>query len=203
MTYQDTITIRSAVAEDAAALAQLIDTAGEGIPVWLWSVSARPDEPALAVGEARARRETGAFTYRHALVAGPEGRAVAMLLGYIVPMPSEAERATLPDLPPEIRPMVELEQEPASVGTYYVNALAVRPGRRGRGLGSRLLVAAEHRAQELGASAMSIQVFSQNQGAARLYARHGYRTAARRPVLSHPCQPYYDEDILLLRKELV
>jgi ribosomal protein S18 acetylase RimI-like enzyme len=203
MTDQDTIPIRSAVPEDAAALARLIDIAGEGIPAWLWSSGARPGEPALAVGEARARRETGAFSYRHALVAGPDGGVVAMLLGYVVPAPSEAERATLPDLPPEIRPMVELEQAPASIGTFYVNALAVLPGRRGRGLGRRLLVEAEHRAQELGASAMTIQVFSQNQDAARLYARHGYQSVARRPVLSHPCQPYYDEDILLLRKDLV
>lgn len=202
-TMEDTrITVRGARAEDAHDLAKLIDIAGEGIPSCLWARTARSGETPLDVGVARARRDSGGFSYRNALVAVLNGRVAGMVLGYMVTAPTEEDRAALPELPEPIRPMVELEQLPESVGSFYVNALAVRPGLRGYGIGSRLLAAAEQRAATLGCDRMTIQVFSQNQGALALYRRSGYATAASRPVLLHPCQPYYDEDILLLGKEL-
>ena len=62
--------------------------------------------------------------------------------------------------------------------------------------------AAENRAKAQGISRMSIQAYEQNTGAVRLYERLGYRRAETRPVLSHPCQPYYDGRVLLLLKDI-
>lgn len=200
MTFHDRNAIRPAAPADAPVLARLIDIAGEGIPNWLWSQSAAPGETALQVGEARARRETGGFSYRNAVVAEFKGEPVGMMLGYMIEPPTEDDLAAVAGLPEPIRPFVELEHE--SVGTFYVNALAVLPGRRGLGIGSRLMHAAEEAAAERGAEGLSIQVYSQNAGAVGLYERLGYRTVARRPVLLHPCQPYYDEDVLLMMKDV-
>lgn len=200
MTFHSAITIRPAEPSDARLLAKLIDIAGEGIPTWLWSITAEAGQTALDVGERRARRETGGFSYRNALVAARGKDAVGMVLGYRIEAPDDADRAAIVNLPLPIRPFVELEH--ASVGTFYVNALAVRPGLRGQGIGSRMLRAAEDRAGELGLAAMSVQVFSQNANAVRLYERTGYRIVTRRPVLLHPCQPYYDEDVVLMLKDI-
>jgi ribosomal protein S18 acetylase RimI-like enzyme len=192
--------VRPATVDDAPILAKLIDIAGEGIPHWLWSGMAAADQSALAVGEERARRETGGFSYRNALVAEARNEVAGMMLGYRVAEPTAEDRADVASLPEPIRPFVELEHEAA--GTFYVNALAVLPGRRGAGIGGALLRAAEARARELAATRMSIQVFGQNTGAVRLYRRFGYRQTDSRHVLLHPCQPYYDGDVLLLEKDL-
>lgn len=200
MSPTETPTLRPATPDDAPLLAKLIDIAGEGIPNWLWSGMAKAGESALEVGAQRARRESGGFSYRHALVGERGGEAAGMVLGYRIAEPTAAERAAVPGLPAPIRPFVELEQE--AVGSYYVNALAVLPGRRGGGLGTRLLRAAEAEGRRLGAARASIQVFEQNEGAVRLYRRCGYREAAARPVLLHPCQPYYDGRVLLLLADL-
>lgn len=192
--------VRAASSRDARIMAKLIDIAGEGIPRWLWAGMAEPGQSPLDVGEARARRDSGGFSYRHALVAEQHGEVAGMMLGYRIEAPSAEERAALAGLPEPIQPFVALEHE--SVGSFYVNALAVLPGRRGTGIGSLLLAAAEARARTLGIARMSIQVYEQNSGALRLYQRCGYQHTASRPVLMHPCQPYYDGRVLLLLKDL-
>lgn len=192
--------IRPASAADAPVLAKLIDIAGEGIPNWLWAGMASPGQSALEVGAERARRDSGGFSYRNALVAERDDGVVGMMLGYVIAAPSAAERAEVPSLPEPIRPFIELEHE--AVGSFYVNALAVLPGRRGGGIGTKLLQAAEERARELNVGRMSVQVFEQNVEALQLYLRTGYEQSASRPVLLHPCQPYYDGEVLLLTKTI-
>jgi len=200
MTMHAKTNIRAATPQDARTLARLIDIAGEGIPNWLWTQMAENGQSALDVGEERARRETGGFSYRNALVSERDGEIAAMMLGYPISEPSAEDRAAVPGLPEPIRPFVDLEHQ--SVGTFYVNALAALPGRRGFGLGSALLRAAEERAAAQGVRRMSIQAFEQNSGAVKLYERLGYGATDSRPVLSHPCQPYYDGRVLLMLKDI-
>ncbi len=52
---------RRATPDDAAALAELINFAGEGLPLYLWERMAEPGETPWQVGRRRARREAGAF----------------------------------------------------------------------------------------------------------------------------------------------
>ena len=60
---------RPATKADAAALAVLVDIAGEGIPAYMWSTLASPGQSLLELGRERARRDTGGFSYRRAIVA--------------------------------------------------------------------------------------------------------------------------------------
>lgn len=200
MTYHATSTVRAATRDDAPFLARMIDIAGDGIPTWLWAQSAEPGEEPLDVGTARACREAGGFSYRNALVAERGGVPTGMMLGYRIEAPTDADRAEVATLPAPVRPFVELEHE--APGTFYINALAVCAAARGEGIGTRLLQAAEGQARSAGIGTMSIQVFSQNLDAVRLYTRLGYRTVTSRPVLDHPCPPFYDEDVLLMTKPL-
>lgn len=200
MTLHSPIALREATPADAPALARLIDIAGEGVPSWLWAQMATGGQSPIEVGEERARRDTGGFSWRNALVSERDGQVAAMMLGYAIGEPSEEDRAGIADLPDTLQPFVELEH--VAAGSFYVNALATLPGRRGFGLGSVLMRAAEAKAKAQGISRMSIQAYEQNTGAVRLYERLGYIRAETRPVLSHPCQPYYDGRVLLLLKDI-
>ncbi|MEM0949901.1 MAG: GNAT family N-acetyltransferase [Pseudomonadota bacterium] len=197
MNVQATPRVRQAAPKDARTLAKLIDIAGEGIPNWLWSRHYIDGKSPLDVGEKRAKRASGGFSYTNALIAEDEGVPVGMVLSYAI---HEAPDDNPRDLPLPIAPFVALEK--LSVGTWYVNALAVFANKRGSGTGSRLLQAAEDLGVANGSKAMSIQVYEQNVGAVRLYTNFGYEIAAREPVRLHPCQPYYTGDVLLLTKPL-
>jgi ribosomal protein S18 acetylase RimI-like enzyme len=190
-------TIRSACSYDAEPLAKLIDIAGEGIPSWFWGQQCAEDQQPLEFGAERAKRPTGGFSFTNALLAERNDQPLGMVLSYAV---DDAPEDDPEDLPAPFAPFVVLEK--LSVGTWYVNALAVFPGCRNQGLGTQLLTAVENLARENGADAISIQVFGQNTDAVRLYRRRGYEFAASAPVRLHPCQPYYSGDVLLLIKQL-
>jgi ribosomal protein S18 acetylase RimI-like enzyme len=190
--------LRRATREDCRRVAELMELAGEGIPTYLWSLSAKDEQRPIDVGAERAAREDGNFSYRNAAVAEENGEVAALLLAYRLP---EAEEIVdLDGLPELLRPLVEMEL--LVPGTFYVNALATLPEHRGRGLGSRLLDAANALAAEAGCDELSLEVFEQNEGAVRLYERHGYRIVARRPVVPHPCYPY-DGDAVLMTRSVV
>ncbi|MEM8686441.1 MAG: GNAT family N-acetyltransferase [Pseudomonadota bacterium] len=198
MNLQTVSSIRQAEANDASDLAKLIDIAGEGIPAWLWAQKCQPGQSPLDVGVDRARREDGGFSYKNAIVAERNGAVMGMVLSYPI---TEAPAGDPSELPAPIIPFVELEAH--SVGTWYINALAIFAGHREAGIGTKLLNAAETQAAAAGYPVMSIQVYAQNTAAFRLYERLGYTIAARAKVHLHPCQPYYTGDVLLLLKRLV
>jgi ribosomal protein S18 acetylase RimI-like enzyme len=187
--------LRPARKEDARALAQLIDIAGEGFGTYLWSQAAGPDESALDVGMRRAQRDAGGFSYRNAIVALSGGEIAGLLLGYRLADPYDTgDLDRLPDL---IRPLVELESiAPAS---WYVNALAAFPEFRGKGLGTRLLGEAEQIARKVKAPALSIIVAEANEGAKRLYLRCGYVETARRRLVPFPGLPHGGDWLLLTK----
>jgi ribosomal protein S18 acetylase RimI-like enzyme len=182
---------------DAKDLASLINLAGEGIPHWLWTRACIEGQTPLEVGIERAKRKTGGFSYKHALIAERNGQPKGMVLSYAI---TEAPTENPDELPAPIAPFVALEK--LSVGTWYINALAVFAKAQRQGLGSQLLTAAEHLARANDFDRMSIQVYAQNTGAVRLYERLGYTRVASAPVRLHPCPPYYTGDVLLLMKSL-
>lgn len=177
---EGTVEIRRATREDAAALARLIDLAGEGLPSWLWARSA--DDPARAweVGERRAAREEGGFSYRNAHILEAGGRTAGMILAYQLPDPYDVEDAS--KLPDVVRPLVELEAQ--APGSWYLNGVAVFDEFRGQGFGTKLLKLSEDLARESEAGEMSLIVAEENEGARRLYERLGFTIRARRPVVS-------------------
>jgi len=186
--------LRWAVRDDARSLARLINIAGEGIPAYLWSLSAKAGQDPLEVGAQRAAHGRTGYSYSNALVAEVSGEVVALLLGYRLPEAGEPE--ALPEME-MVRPFAELEG--LVPGSFYINALATLAEHRRCGLGSRLLEAADAVAAALGSRLITVEAFEQNTGALRLYERHGYRFLDRRPCVPHPCHPY-DGDVLLLAR---
>lgn len=166
---------RPATVEDANVLAELINYAGEGMPLYLWGQMAELGESAWDVGRRRAAREEGSFSYRNATIIEHDGQCAGCLIGYEIP---DNPEAISDDMPAMFVPLQELENLAPS--TWYTNVLAVRPQFRGQRLGTKLLALAEQTAQGLGKRGMSVIVSDANVGAHRLYHRVGYDETARR-----------------------
>jgi len=170
--------VRAATLSDAPILAELVNYAGDGLPLYLWEKMAAPGESAWEVGRKRAAREEGSFSYRNATVIESDGACAGALVGYSIPDAPEPIGA---DMPAMFVPLQELENLAPS--TWYVNILAVLPRHRGQGLGARLLAVADATGRRLGKHGMSVIVADGNPGARRLYERCGYRLVAARPMV--------------------
>jgi ribosomal protein S18 acetylase RimI-like enzyme len=188
---------RPARRDDALAIVELFAIAGRGIPEYVWSLHAVNGRSATQIAIERVSREDANFSYRNVLLAEREGEVVGMLLGYTLREPTPAEIIALDTLPPVLRPMVALEQR--APGTFYINALAVREEHRGNGIGSKLLYKSRQKALEAHTARITVEVFEQNEGALRLYERHGFRILDRCAVVRHPCHPYSGELLLMVQ----
>lgn len=169
---------RPATPDDAELLAELVNYAGEGMPLYLWQKMARDGQTAWQVGHLRAAREEGSFSYRNATMITCDARPVGCLIGYDVP---DAPEPVPADIPAMFRPLQELEN--LAPGTWYINVLAVLPGDRNRGLGERLIALAEDTARKHARQGVSLIVSDANTGARRLYERCAYRETATRPMV--------------------
>lgn len=170
--------IRPARRDDANVLAELVNHAGEGLPLHLWGRMALGGETAWEVGRARAARDEGSFSWRNATMIERDGRAAGCLIGYGI----DEDPAPVPaDMPEMFVPLQELEN--LAPATWYVNVLAVLPEFRRLGLGSALLRMAETVGRSEAKSGTSLIVSDANSGARRLYARHGYRETAHRTMV--------------------
>ncbi|MGD9509697.1 MAG: GNAT family N-acetyltransferase [Geminicoccaceae bacterium] len=187
--------LRPAVPDDAPALAELIDLAGEGLPLHLWAGMAEPGETAWEVGRRRARREVGGFSWRNATMAEAAGSVVACLIGY--PLPEASEPIDLMRTPPMFVPMEQLER--LAPGSWYINVLATYPDFRGQGLGTRLIGHAGGLAAAAGCRGTSIIVADTNDGARRLYERTGHVERARRAAVKADWDGPVREWVLLVR----
>ncbi|WP_378945169.1 GNAT family N-acetyltransferase [Mesorhizobium sp. ANAO-SY3R2] len=165
---------RPATKSDAAILAKLVNMAGDGLPLHLWTKMAEGGDP-WEVGRQRARREEGSFSYRNAVVL-ERGRVLACLIGYPI-VPATPDPAT----PAMFVPMNELEA--MAVGSWYVNVIATLPEARGQGFGTRLLGMAEEIAETTACQGTSLIVSDANVTARRLYDETGYREIASRPMV--------------------
>jgi ribosomal protein S18 acetylase RimI-like enzyme len=175
----ETIGVRAARPDDAAALADLINFAGEGLPLYLWERLAQPGETAWEVGRRRACREEGSFSYRNAVIAQYGDDVAGSLITYrIADQPTAIDPAEVPAM---FVPLLELEN--LALGTWYVNVLAVYPRFRNLGIGTRLLEVAGQQAKDAGCRGESIIVSDANPGASRLYERCGFRHRAVRPMV--------------------
>ncbi|MBB4121734.1 GNAT family N-acetyltransferase [Martelella radicis] len=168
------ITLRAATPDDAPAMAALINIAGEGLPEWFWSTLAENNEDPFTIGEARARRETGGFSWKNGHVIEADGAARALLITY--PIGDEPDPIDPAEMPAVFIPLQELENE--ALGTLYVNVLATEEAYRKRGYGSELLEKAKELAK---GRRMSLIVSDANENAMRLYEAHGFTPKTARP----------------------
>ena len=187
--------LRRARKSDAREMAELINYAGEGLPLYLWSSLTDESKSAWDVGRERAQREKGSFSYRNTVVVEEGGKAIAALIGYA--LPDKANPEVYRDMPEMFVPLQRLED--MALSTWYVNVLAAYPEHRGQGYGSRLLKVAEDLALQAGSKGLSIIVSDANARARRLYERFGFTKAASRKMVKDDWVNDGDNWILLTR----
>ncbi len=182
---------RPAMRADVPLMAQLVDMAGEGLPMTLWAAMVQGDETPMDVGMARAGRDEGAFSWRNAVVGTVDRAPKGMIITYdVYPEPEEIT----PDTPDMFVPLIELEN--MAPGTLYVNVLAVLPVARGQGLGRFLLEEAlAARPEGQGAS---IILAAGNAPAEALYHSLGFREVARRALVKGDWDTDRTEWVLLV-----
>lgn len=190
--------IRNARKNDARDLAGLINLAGHGLPEYMWQNMADEGESAQDVGVARAAREDGGFSYRHARVYEHNGKVAGMAVAYQLPDPYDV--GTLTDVPEVVKPLVELEA--LAPGSWYLNALATFESYRGQGIARQLMADSALIARSRRCQSISLIVASENVAANSLYKRLGYQEKARKPVIPYPgCA--HGGDWVLMVKSLV
>jgi ribosomal protein S18 acetylase RimI-like enzyme len=184
MTHMD-VTVRPATTADGGA--------------GLLYESARPYYDAFAGHEARARRLLGdvwahpghAASWEICTVAETSGKVAGVLAGYPV---AEGDRLAqrflwlaLRRMPPwqwagvtrHLRASGRVAPVPPP-GTFYVDALAVAPEWRRRGIGRRLLHEAERQAGAAGLGAVALDTGLENEPARALYSACGFTLAGER-----------------------
>lgn len=183
--------LRFASEADARELADLVNFAGEGLPLYIWEGLAKDGQDPWEVGRAR---QTERVREGQIVVVDFGDGAVASLTGY--PIGSEPKPIG-DDFPALFRPLQELENK--ALESWYVNVLACYPEYRGQGLGSRLLNLAEQIARDGELRRMSVIVANNNAGARRLYERHGYEEVAALPCVKEGWETDTEHWVLLTK----
>ena len=187
---------RTATKEDRYELAHLFRIASGGVADYMWSRLA-PKYPGLTpleIGARRFAREESNFSYRNCVVAEQDGAVIGMLFTFPI---EEGQQAEGEPADPILKPYEELEMP----GSFYICALALFAGFRGRGAGTKLLSIARKQAHQRGLGTLSLMVFEQNEGALKLYERNGFRVAGRAPVVGHELIDHTG-DVLLMTSEV-
>jgi ribosomal protein S18 acetylase RimI-like enzyme len=187
---------RRATIQDAGTLADFVEFASEGLAIYLWTKMAGAERDPWQVGRERVASETGALSYRNAIIAELGGRPAAGITGYAL---ADKCGAISDDLPPMLVPLYELMS--LAPNTWYVHVLAAYPECRGKGQGSALLGLADGFAKSAGNAGLSLIVSDTNLGARRLYESCGYRELAHRKMVKEQWR-HPGVDWVLLRKDL-
>lgn len=170
--------LRRATSHDASQVAELVNMAGDGLPLYFWGKLARPGQNGWEVGRERVGRAIEGFAEREIIVHESEGTPAACLMGRPLgsaPTPPGDDAVGI------LAPLLELQI--MVPGAWYVDVLATFPRYRGKGFGAALLNVAERLAGERQIHRMSLIISDVNMVARRLYERHGYAEFARRPIV--------------------
>lgn len=193
--------LRPANQDDATAMAELVNIAGDGLPLYIWGKLAKPGQTAWDVGLERARLGLGGFAFHHTVVREADGEVAACLIGYPPADPSkptsDSPKPPGDELPAPLAPLIELGE--LSANTWYLNVLATFPRYRGRGFGGELLKVAIERARASGVARMSLTMSDANMPARRLYESHGFHELARRAIVKEAWEHSGEHWILMVK----
>jgi ribosomal protein S18 acetylase RimI-like enzyme len=194
----DVIT-RPARKSDASDIALLVNVATHGGIARSWAANeeAADTYDPIEIGRLQMLEDDDTFNWRNATMAETaDGEIVGMLLGYREP---DDARPLPSDPAPFMVPLLQLEA--AAEGRWFISMLGVHIRWRGKGVGSRLLDVAEEKWPGTAARGLALIVEDVNEGARRLYQRHGFSVRTSRPMVRFPGSTAPGEDWLLMVKE--
>ena len=135
--------------------------------------------------------------FKNWLVAESQSKFVGAFFGFSVEDPyPEIDLDAVPEC---FRPCIELER--VASGCWLLQAIAILPQYRGKGLARQLLDKAESVARDSGTNRIALQVEEVNEIAFNTYQKNGYIEVDRRPYIPFPGSDDTG-DYVLMWKEL-
>ena len=189
---------RTATEDDYTELALILDVAGRRLPSYLWSQDTGQGQSCFEYGREKIRTDTNRNSYfKNWLVAEFQDKFVGAFFGFSVDDPyPEIDLDAVPEC---FRPCVELER--VARGCWLLQAIAILPQYRGKGLARQLLGKAENVARDSGTNRIALQVEEVNEIAFNTYQKNGYIEVDRRPYIPFPGSDDTG-DYVLMWKEL-
>ena len=192
------VLFRTATEEDCTELALMLDVAGRRLPSYLWSQDTGQGQSCFEYGREKIRTDTNRnFYFQNWLVAEFQDKFVGAFFGFSVDDPyPEIDLDAVPEC---FRPCVELER--VARGCWLLQAIAILPQYRGKGLARQLLGKAENVARDSGTKRFALMVEDVNEIAFNTYQKNGYIEVDRRPYIPFPGSDDTG-DYVLMWKEL-
>jgi len=189
---------RNATEDDCTELALIRDIAGRRMPSYLWSQETGQGQSYFEYGREKIRTDANSNSYfRNWLVAETQSKFVGAFFGFSVEDPyPEIDLDAVPEC---FRPCIELER--VASGCWLLQAIAILPQYRGKGLARQLLGKAESVAKDSGTNRIALQVEEVNEVAFKTYQSNGYVEVDRRPYVHFPGSEDTG-DVVLMWKEL-
>jgi len=189
---------RTATEDDCTELALILDVAGRRLPSYLWSQDTGQGQSCFEYGREKIRTDTNRNSYfKNWLVAEFQDKFVGAFFGFSVDDPyPEIDLDAVPEC---FRPCVELER--VARGCWLLQAIAILPQYRGKGLAQQLLGKVENVARDSGTNRIALQVEEVNEIAFNTYQKNGYIEVDRRPYIPFPGSDDTG-DYVLMWKEL-
>jgi ribosomal protein S18 acetylase RimI-like enzyme len=177
------VIIRQAVPTDARQAVLLLHQAISSFGESIFGNGDR--EKTIGILERLFVADRNRFNYRYVHLLEKEKQISGLLLAFRSNLMIRLNLLTGKSLVGILKPveMIQLvkrviKQSPVKEGEkdeYYISDLAVAPHLQGQRIGTQLLAFAEEQAGKMGLSRCSLVVTHENEGAKRLYLRHGYR----------------------------
>ena len=189
---------RSATEDDCTELALMLDVAGRRLPSYLWSQEVGQGQSYFEYGREAIRTDANRNSYfKNWLVAESQSKFVGAFFGFSVEDPyPEIDLDAVPEC---FRPCIELER--VASGCWLLQAIAILPQYRGKGLARQLLDKAGSVAKDSGTNRIALQVEEVNEVAFKTYRSNGYIEVDRRPYVHFPGSEDTG-DVVLMWKEL-
>ncbi len=189
---------RTATEDDCTELALMIDVAGRRLPSYLWSQEVGQGQSYFEYGREKIRTDANYNGYfKNWLVAESQSKFVGAFFGFSVEDPyPEIDLDAVPEC---FRPCIELER--VASGCWLLQAIAILPQYRGKGLARQLLDKAGSVAKDSGTNRIALQVEEVNEVAFKTYRSNGYIEVDRRPYVHFPGSEDTG-DVVLMWKEL-
>ena len=189
---------RKATEGDCTELTLIRDIAGRRMPSYLWSQEVGQGQSYFEYGREKIRTDANYNGYfKNWLVAESQSKFVGAFFGFSVEDPyPEIDLDAVPEC---FRPCIELER--VASGCWLLQAIAILPQYRGKGLARQLLDKAGSVAKDSGTNRIALQVEEVNEIAFKTYQKNGYIEVDRRPYIPFPGSDDTG-DYVLMWKEL-
>lgn len=182
------ITYREGLKEDCPKLAELVNTASDGVVEFMFHELIAGTSPVQIVAQNMAR-DPDHHSYRDTIVAEFEQKVIGMALFYhsrhhVI---SEEMKAFIPAERLEHLKHILTERVENSL---YLDTLCVDEKFRGNGVGGKLLSLTKKKAAEEGFNALSLVALADNTNAHRLYYRCGFEIISHIEMEAHELIPH-------------